>query len=74
MRQYFHHCFHHHAQGHPSFLLRPNLDSGIVTQSQDSGLYLNLPRGKHLLACYRPDLRTGMPHAFMGMWKLVQLT
>jgi len=26
------------------------------------------------VACFWPDYFTGMPHAFMGMWKLVTLS
>jgi hypothetical protein len=37
-------------------------------------LRYDLPRGEYLIACFWPDRLTGMPHAFMGMWKLVQLT
>ena len=32
------------------------------------------PRGKYLVACFWPDYITGMPHFFMGMWKLINLT
>jgi len=30
--------------------------------------------GRYLAQCYYPDRDTGMPHAFMGMWKLIDLT
>ncbi len=65
--------FKHHAQGQPSFGLRPNFGTGVMTQGQNSDVYLNLPAGKYLIACFWPDFKTGMPHAFMGMWKLIHL-
>jgi hypothetical protein len=34
---------------------------------------LDVPAGKYLLACFWPDDDTGMPHFFMGMWKLVRV-
>jgi hypothetical protein len=65
--------FKNHAQGQPSFGLRPNFGTGVMTQGQNSDVYLNLPAGKYLIACFWPDFRTGMPHALMGMWKLLVL-
>jgi hypothetical protein len=68
-----HRYFKNHAQGQPSFALRPNFGTGVLTQGQSSDVYLNLPAGKYLIACFWPDFKTGMPHAFMGMWKLIHL-
>jgi hypothetical protein len=65
--------FMHHAQGQPSWALRPNFGTGVLTQGQSGDVYVNLPPGKYLVACFWPDFRTGMPHAFMGMWKLIHL-
>lgn len=61
------------GQGRPSFALAASTGSGVLTQGQHQALYYNLPAGKYLLACYWPDRMTGMPHAFMGMWKLIVL-
>jgi hypothetical protein len=36
-------------------------------------LSYDLPAGEYLLACFWPDRFTGMPHFFMGMWKLINL-
>jgi len=46
---------------------------GVLTQGQHEGFHYDLPRGKYLIACFWPDRFTGMPHAFMGMWKLIIL-
>jgi hypothetical protein len=48
--------------------------TGVLTQGHHQGFRYNLPRGKYLIACFWPDRFTGMPHAFMGMWKLINLT
>ena len=45
----------------------------MLTPGQHVAQYIDLPPGKYLIACFWPDFRTGMPHAFMGMWKLIQL-
>lgn len=65
--------FDHHAQGRPSWGLPTNFGTGVLTQGQSGDVYLNLPPGKYLIACFWPDFMTGMPHAFMGMWKLIHL-
>jgi hypothetical protein len=61
------------AKGQPSWGLRPNFGTGVMTNGQNGDVYLNLPAGKYLIACFWPDFKTGMPHAFMGMWKLIHL-
>jgi hypothetical protein len=58
----------------PSWLLKANTSSGTITPYFGEKLHVNLPAGKYLIACFWPDDDTGMPHACMGMWKLVQLS
>jgi len=53
--------------------LKAGADSGVVSPNRDQLLTLNLPAGKYLVMCFWPDYFTGMPHFFMGMWKLVTL-
>ncbi|HEY2299506.1 MAG TPA: hypothetical protein VGH43_17355 [Jatrophihabitans sp.] len=65
--------FKHGGQSQPSFALPGSYGAGVLTQGQHVGQFINLPRGKYLIACFWPDFRTGMPHALMGMWKLIQL-
>jgi hypothetical protein len=67
-------AFKHPSQGQPSFALPGSYGFGVLTQGQSSAQYINLRPGKYLIACFWPDFRTGMPHAFMGMWKLLNLT
>jgi hypothetical protein len=33
-----------------------------------------LPAGDYAEVCFFPDLETGMPHAFMGMVRIVHLS
>jgi hypothetical protein len=57
----------------PSFALRANTSTGVLSPNKGQAFYYHMPRGKYVLACFWPDDDTGMPHAFMGMWKLVIL-
>jgi hypothetical protein len=61
-----------HAQ--PRFLMRAHTSTGVVSPTFSEMMRYSLPRGEYLIACFWPDRLTGMPHAYMGMWKLVQLT
>jgi hypothetical protein len=61
------------GQGQPSWGLPENASAGVVSPGRSEILRYNLPPGKYLLACFWPDSETGMPHAVMGMWKLVTL-
>jgi hypothetical protein len=57
----------------PSFALFANTSSGVISPRTGQQLYMDLPAGRYVVACYWPDDDTGMPHAFMGMWKLITL-
>jgi hypothetical protein len=61
------------AQGAPSFALRANISSGVISPNTGQKFYMDLPAGRYLVACFWPDAQTGMPHALMGMWKLITL-
>ena len=61
------------AQGNPSWGLKPNVNTGVLSPNQTETVKLNQPAGTYLLMCFWPDFKTGMPHAFMGMWKIVHL-
>lgn len=61
------------AQGRSSFGLKANAGSGVISPNRGQILRYNLPAGKYVVACFWPDDTTGMPHAFMGMWKLIRL-
>ena len=62
------------SQGNPSWVLKANTDSGVVSPNRSQLLNYDLPAGKYLVACFWPDYFTGMPHVNMGMWKLVTLS
>jgi hypothetical protein len=61
------------SPGQPPWILRANTSAGVISPFRVEILHYNLPAGKYLIACYWPDDDTGMPHAFMGMWKLIWL-
>jgi hypothetical protein len=61
------------AQVTPSWALRGSTGTGVISPGRSQIVAVHLPPGKYLLACFWPDDRTGMPHAMMGMWKLVTL-
>jgi hypothetical protein len=59
------------GQGRPAFGLRAETSMAVVSPNRSEFFHIHLPRGKYLMACYWPDDDTGMPHALMGMWRLV---
>lgn len=61
------------GQGQPSWALHGHADSGVFSPGSGQTLHLDLHPGKYLVACFWPDEMTGMPHFFMGMWRLVQV-
>jgi hypothetical protein len=61
------------ANGNPSWGLKESAESGVVSPGTSQKVTYDLPAGKYLVACFWPDYFTGMPHMFMGMWKLVTL-
>lgn len=65
--------FHSMSQQQPSWGLKANISSGVISNGRGETMQYSLPAGKYLLACFWPDDDTGMPHAYMGMWKLVTL-
>lgn len=46
----------------------------VVSPGRAIAVSYNLPRGTYLLLCFVADDVTGMPHAVMGMHKVIQLT
>jgi len=61
------------AHGNPPWVLPGSTGSGVLSPKFGQMLRYDLPPGKYLIACFWPDRFTGMPHAFMGMWKLIEL-
>jgi hypothetical protein len=61
------------AHGEPAFFLKGSDATGVISPRTGEMFSYDLPAGKYLIACFWPALDTGMPHAFMGMWKLITL-
>jgi hypothetical protein len=61
------------SQNPPSWALPEQTSSGVISPQTQTEFHYNLPAGKYLLACFWPDDQSGMPHFYMGMWKLVTL-
>lgn len=60
--------------GPPPLDFRSGLDSGVMSPGHDMALKYRLPRGNYVLTCFWPDASMGgMPHAFMGMYRLVKV-
>jgi len=62
------------GHGNPPWILHGSTSTGVISPGRQQVLHYNLRAGKYLLACFWPDDESGMPHFFMGMWKLVRLT
>jgi hypothetical protein len=64
------------SQGNPPFALPDNPTGGndVVSPGGTIAVSYNLPRGTYVLLCFIADDATGMPHAVMGMHKVIQLT
>ena len=57
----------------PSWALAGSTSTGVISPDTQMLFHYNLPAGKYVLICWWPDDKTGMPHALMGMWKLITL-
>jgi hypothetical protein len=61
------------APGEPSFALNGDANTDAVSPGQAMTLTYTLPKGEYVEACFFPDLKTGIPHALMGMVRIVHL-
>jgi hypothetical protein len=63
------------SQGPPPFALRHGGSTGTDALSPgiSQTLTYSLPKGTYVEACFFPDLQTGIPHALMGMVRIVRL-
>ena len=49
-------------------------DSGVLSPGHDMAMKYRLARGNYVLVCFWPDASMGgMPHAFMGMYRMVKV-
>ena len=65
--------FNSGAQGRPSFALKGSAGTDAMGSGHAQTLHVNLPAGQYAEMCFFPDPKTGMPHAFMGMIRMVHL-
>jgi hypothetical protein len=62
------------VQEDPPFLEEgPSVGLDVLSPGRQAELSYNLHRGTYLLLCFIADDETGMPHAVMGMHKIVIL-
>ncbi len=67
--------FNSHSQSQPPFFRSgPSGGNDVVSPGGTILVSSNLPRGTYVLLCFVADDVTGMPHAVMGMHKVVRLT
>jgi hypothetical protein len=54
----------------PIDMSAPSVDTGVASPGQRFAFRYHLPRGHYMLLCWWPDSEMGgMPHAFMGMYR-----
>lgn len=61
------------SDGPPSFFLPDSAGTDFLSTGQSQTLHYRLPKGEYAMMCFFPDPETGMPHAMMGMVKVVHL-
>ncbi len=60
--------------GRPPLDFRFGIDTGVMSPGHDMATKYRVPRGDYVLVCFWPDASMGgMPHAFMGMYRLVKV-
>jgi hypothetical protein len=57
----------------PSFALPGEIQTDVVGPGKSVTLSYSLPKGEYVELCFFPDLQTGIPHALMGMFRIVHL-
>jgi hypothetical protein len=66
--------FDSHVQTPPPFMkMGPGGGNDVVSPGYSLQVTYDLPKGTYVLLCFVADDVTGMPHAFMGMHKVVVL-
>lgn len=61
------------SNGRPDFALEGTQDVDLLSSNQRMNVHLHLPAGTYAIMCFFPDPKTGDPHAFMGMVRIVHL-
>ena len=57
----------------PPFALDGDANTDVISPGISMTFGYRLPKGTYAELCFFPDLKTGIPHAFMGMIKIVSL-
>jgi hypothetical protein len=57
----------------PGPFLRHSQGTDVVSYGHAMNMHVHLPAGTYAEMCFFPDPQTGMPHAFMGMVRIVHL-
>jgi len=64
----------HGARGDPGFFVNgPTTGLNLLSPRQRAQMTYDMPAGSYLLLCELRDAKTGKPHVFMGMHKVVTL-
>lgn len=67
--------FNSQSQAAPPFALNgPGAGNDVVSPGNTIRVAYNLPAGTYVLLCFIADTTTGMPHAIMGMHKVITLS
>ena len=60
-------------QAEPPFALPETTSSGVISGGSQILFHYNLPAGRYVLMCFWPSDESGMPHAMMGMYRMINL-
>jgi hypothetical protein len=66
--------FFQNGHGRPSFARPGSVSTDVVGAGQKMTWTYHTHPGDYALMCFFTDLKTGMPHAFMGMVRIVHLS
>lgn len=61
------------SNGRPDFALPGSQDVDLLSSNQRMNFHIHLPPGTYAVMCFFPDPKTGDPHAFMGMVRIIHL-
>ncbi len=63
----------HDRASFPSVFTGRTASTGVLSAGGAMTFHVHVPSGRYALMCFWTDLETGMPHAFMGMYRVVYL-
>jgi len=62
------------SRGRPSFILNGSTGADVLGKGKSQTLQYSVPKGTYAEFCFFPDPKTGLPHVFMGMVRIVHLS